>query len=613
MRMLRRRLRRLSHAPERGVSMVEVLVALTMIFGTLVSAGILFTSASASMRVAESTDRATQLASDRIEYIRSLKWDQVGFYVADADYRASVPCEEIGVCALSPIGEATVQLPGSRPVSGSLAPKPLESNLQVAGGEFTVRTDISWALNPVTGNAPVDNWNNQVGHASSGDSSDLIPDYAAKRITVTVTWDTSGGAHSVTNATLRSPTLNEAIPAKLQAPAAQPCDSSITPLCRAWVASGHLLTISGGTVQAGTEILFRASTISAATAVSATVTGGPTVTLTAVAGSNNTEWSGSIPTGTALRPGAARITYSVTGGASAGSAVYTAAFWSTATDPATPSLIRPVDLTPDADATSWVDGALLVDSAKATGDTAPVTGNEPTAAVFCVDATNRLVNYQALVFDLSTIDDQNAPGLKPTVTYTGTYADPAATSGPTVTGTVNPADINHPSASQPSIGGIPAYDASTGYVGPQSATWTSLNTPRWAAGLQRGTVLTGSAVAVTISVTRPRDGVTIERTATVPVQVNCTNAGMAAPNLRLTYNASNALVASWTTAPGATYTLQRTTDPAGTWTTIGVTGSPQTLGGADAPATGVTFYYRIRAQIGADVSDWSQIRAITGP
>lgn len=608
------RLRRASRGTrgQRGFgSLIEVLVALLMILTVLAAAGLLFTQSATARRNAEATDRATQLANDRIEYIRSLAWQQIGFYSDD---------NPTPTFTVRPgVVEHPVIIGAARPSSGALAPKPNESSVSVGANRFDVHTDITWAtaLNPSTGTPPVDAWNNTVGHnpQAGADAPDGIPDYAAKRITVTVTWEASDGQiKKVVDTSLRSPTLTEVIPSMLRAPAAQACDSSIAPLCEAWASSGRLLKISSGTVVTDIEILLKVTTNGTASGVTAAVANGPTVTLTADPGSGGTKWTGSIASGATVRPGAQRITFTVTGGASAGNAVYTGATWTVPS--AAAGDIRAVG---GSGPTVWTDGAIRVVAAKAPGDTTPITGNEtPTAAYFCVDSSRRLANYQAVLFDVTNIDDQDNPGLKPTVTYTGADTDPAS---PASTGTVSPDHIGHPSASQPASGPYAAYSGVTGYEGPYNPGWGALNTPRWAAGFDRGTILMGSHVAITMSITRPLDGVTLQRTVTVPVQVgvNCTNPSIAAPDLRLSYNASNTLIASWTNQAATTYDLQYTTDPNvaadpnGAWVTVANgTTSPYTLSGGFRPPAGQTYYYRARAHVGANYSDWSAVRGISG-
>ncbi len=474
---LRARMRRDADA---GLTLIEMVVALGVIVVVLAAAGATFVTVLTAQRAAEGTDRAVQLANDQIEQSRKVPWASLGVYSGDAGYRSSVTY---------PGGpEDTVTLGATRPAG---ARSPLPQATVTRSNQFTVRTDITWALDPVTGAAP----------------SNGSPGYAYKRVHVTVTWRQGQATKRFDDETLRAPTLAEQIPVAVASGPVNPCDQP-APFCRLWVTSGQVLANpGGGTSPTVAPVQFRAELRDPASTVTATT---PTGTYALASANGGLSWAYQVGVGVNLPPGPAQVSFAATTAAGTFTRTYPAAAWRL-------PLAAPAEITPAVG--GWTTGSLLVDPARASGDSSPFTGTEVSVAALCVDPTGRLYYTSALMFDTTNIDDMDGPH-QPTAVYTGAAA---GNSTDTVTAAVAPADISHPRAAAGPYTGSPD-GVSGGYVGGSSTIRGTTNTLRWTAAIQQGTVLRAPATSITLSLLRPGDGVTVQATATVPVTTQSSGA-----------------------------------------------------------------------------------------
>jgi hypothetical protein len=605
---MRLRMRRALRRAEAGEGLPSVLVGIALIILTLTASAVAFTTSIAGVRTAEATDRATQLATDRIEQLRDVPWAQVGFYDNDPG-RVDLPCTVSETCGTATEVERPVILGATRPTDGtSRAPHPLNDGLDVNGRPTQAARDLAPSLDFDGGKFRVQTY------ITLARNSTAI--YPLKRITVSI--NPIGTNRQIITSTLRAPTAAEVVPltvadANLKGDrTAGLCEGDAAPFCNLWVTSGQVLTSGPLGFEASTPITLRATTLNRVDAVTASIPGISVPVRLVATNENRTAWEYTFPTreqataaGKAvpvLPLGEQRITFRLGTTASAPSRIYSDAAWRATA--ATAGSIRPVTGTN----TEWTSGSLLTDATKTDRTTA--AGTEPRASAFCVGADGALVAYQALMFDVTGIDGQHANGAKPTITYTG-----GPTGGP-VNRNVDQTDINHPSA--PASG----YDPTTGYLGAAPSGTTGLGTVRWTAAFARGTqfATTNGSVALTVATTRPLDGALLQQTVLIPVK-QASAGGLCSdvptPTLRVTYlpDASQGATAIRNATGGYTYTLQTATSASGPWATVTtampVTQALTTASVLPASPNGVR-YYRVQARA-ADgrASDWSDVRTLT--
>lgn len=141
---------------ERGLSIVEMMVATLLLAIGVAGATAVFVSASKATLASETRADANRLAESSIEQLRALDPEAVGFDPTSSGFRVRVD------------GDATVVVPGSR-----LEPRRVE---RVDSVDFTVVTDIVWRSVTVGG---------------------VTDDESYRLVRIRISWDDSFGAHAV--------------------------------------------------------------------------------------------------------------------------------------------------------------------------------------------------------------------------------------------------------------------------------------------------------------------------------------------------------------------------------------------------------------------------------
>lgn len=169
-------------AADDGLSLVEVLVAMTLLAVVLAASASTFISSFVAIGANENRTRATALANEELENLRALPWNQVGFYAGDP-----FPSGMATTYPTVILGDG-----GARP-AGTRAPMPTQV-VTGRGPAFTVTRTIEWVDNEQT--------------SSSDPAAPSDQDY--KRLAVNVAWtDASGQARTIDVESLRSPTPEE--------------------------------------------------------------------------------------------------------------------------------------------------------------------------------------------------------------------------------------------------------------------------------------------------------------------------------------------------------------------------------------------------------------------
>lgn len=160
-----------------GLTLIEMVVAIGVLMIVLVSSLAVFITVQKSQQTAEGTDRAIQLANSRLERIRQLDWQQIGFY--QNTYNATT--SGTNYTTYVPSGEATIIL-------GSTDPNTVEANkikpyevtaAAEARNTFTVYTTITWGRDPSLG-------------LPSTSATTASGQYSFRRVRVTVIWKSNG-------------------------------------------------------------------------------------------------------------------------------------------------------------------------------------------------------------------------------------------------------------------------------------------------------------------------------------------------------------------------------------------------------------------------------------
>jgi Tfp pilus assembly protein PilV len=187
--------RRFARADD-GLTMMEMVVAVGVLMVVMLSTLGVFLTVQHAQQHAEGTDRATQLATSRIERIRQLAWRDIGFYqntynttTSSTDYSTRIPS-----------GEATVILGTTDPNTVANRINPYEVTTEHRN-RFTVYTTITYGVDSALGLPRTS--------ATSGTNQ-----YSFKRVRVTVEWQASGTGqvHTVVNESWFSPQSFEQAP-----------------------------------------------------------------------------------------------------------------------------------------------------------------------------------------------------------------------------------------------------------------------------------------------------------------------------------------------------------------------------------------------------------------
>lgn len=160
---------------EDGLSLVELLVAMSIIVIIMTSTALVMTRTLGFQQETESTDKAVQVSRDYVERTKQANYNTLGFHTADPGFRAK-----------GPNGENTVVIPDNKTTSGLV---PLEKKV-VGGIEYTIRIDIT--------------------------TTDPAYNFAPKRVTVEVTWAQDNAKPGSTKiSVVRAPNASEQIPPAL--------------------------------------------------------------------------------------------------------------------------------------------------------------------------------------------------------------------------------------------------------------------------------------------------------------------------------------------------------------------------------------------------------------
>lgn len=168
---------------EEGATLVEILVAITIVAVILAASGLAIMSCLRIMMNNEVEDQAYQLARDQLETYRSLDYSKVGINNADPKRRTPP----------YPLGGSTVIIATPTPIKA-------EQTINRAGTDYLVRTDIIWvganmelltqgqAYNPVTGKC-----------------------VAGRLINVEVTWGAGADSRTISSRTVLIPGFSSCI------------------------------------------------------------------------------------------------------------------------------------------------------------------------------------------------------------------------------------------------------------------------------------------------------------------------------------------------------------------------------------------------------------------
>lgn len=186
-----------------GLTLAEMVVALGIIMVVLIASLSAFITVQHSQQTAEGTDRAIQLANDRIERIRQNDWPLVGFAqsVYDSALSAAGPTiktdYDTNYLRFDGTLEDSVLFDASTPgVTNLNQVTPYEVTTE-ARNRFSVYTTITWGRGTIDGiTLPLE--------TATTAGADY---YTFKRVRVTVTWRSGGNGqlHRVVNETWLAP------------------------------------------------------------------------------------------------------------------------------------------------------------------------------------------------------------------------------------------------------------------------------------------------------------------------------------------------------------------------------------------------------------------------
>lgn len=180
-----------TRAPDEGITLIEMVVALGILLGALVTLVAALLGSQKAQQISEGTDRATQIAQSRIERIRQLDWADIGFY---SNTYGSPPSE---YATYRPAGESNVMVGPTDPNTGLnvIQPYYVDNSLK---NPFKVYTYITWGSDSSLG-LPT----------TSGTGT-----YSFKRVKVVVDWTAPSSAQKrlTINETWFAPDSEDAVP-----------------------------------------------------------------------------------------------------------------------------------------------------------------------------------------------------------------------------------------------------------------------------------------------------------------------------------------------------------------------------------------------------------------
>lgn len=164
---------------EEGATLVEILVAITIMAIVLASSGLAITSCLRIMMNNEVEDQAYQLARDQLEIYRAMDYGSIAIYSGDPDRIRN-------------------ESDAYKVLSNSETPISAQETREVSGTNYTIVTDIVW-----------------VGSNMSRLSQDQVyvenKCVGGKLMKVSVTWGEGADAKTVTSQSVLSPGFNKCI------------------------------------------------------------------------------------------------------------------------------------------------------------------------------------------------------------------------------------------------------------------------------------------------------------------------------------------------------------------------------------------------------------------
>lgn len=252
-------------ADESGFTIIELLVALTVLSIGIVGTASVFLSSLRVTAVAENRTRAVSIASREVEGMRAADYADVGFSALATGFRAGVT--EAGNACTPPATGCFETVVSSTPTSTPLAPTETVENI-----DFAIRRDIVW-----------------VGNA--------ISSRAYKRLISRVTWTDNGGAHEI---------VHDAgfYPGGLGSVATSSTTTSTTAAVAPGAPSNFTATLNSQTPSTAVDLTWQAGTPAASTwGIDASSNGGVTwgTLVTGLPGGNTSYNATALSSGTAYQ------------------------------------------------------------------------------------------------------------------------------------------------------------------------------------------------------------------------------------------------------------------------------------------------------------------------
>lgn len=256
---LRRRL-----AADDGLTLVEMLVSLGILAVALSALASTMMSSLIAVRRDESRARATHLATQVLEDLRAMEWDELGVFADDAGYAATYTGDG---CPASPCPTVTLAANRAGHAAEGAAPVPGPITVTSVDGREYVRTvDVFWVDDP-------------------------NEDYKAFR--VSLAWDHGGEPRSYVATGARIPTLDE-VPLASATPSPTPTTGCPTPVIDFSVSPTVVTLGSSGFTEE--DVVITVETCADATSVTVEAGGYGAVPLTQIASDPET-WRHTIASG----------------------------------------------------------------------------------------------------------------------------------------------------------------------------------------------------------------------------------------------------------------------------------------------------------------------------
>lgn len=322
---------------ERGMTLVEVMVAFFILSIVTTGLGLIITNGLKTQALTERTDRITGITQVVMSKARQVDFAQLGYYTADGVTagNVTVPVSPVTSGAVGPsVTENRVILGTSRPPGTTPFAPPVQSITNESGVNYRITTHVTWVPNPSGAGAPT-----------------------AKRVTTTTQWApyptaltgdcAQADTRCTTNSFIRSATASDLDPVTGTSPSST-CTPGAAIICESYVRAGRVL--DGATMISATDVPEQAApvdlyvrTASTASAVTATWqwknaagTVVKTVNVPLTGGSDGTRWTAEVSPDASgattaykgdIRPGTVDVKFTATIGGSPVTVVKPA-FWS---------------------------------------------------------------------------------------------------------------------------------------------------------------------------------------------------------------------------------------------------------------------------------------------